>query len=673
MPLQVVIAVLQTPMALPSADTLMHAWRTFQATGVCDEAVIPPPVLRSWQRCVAAKLDPYGACRAIGLPRQFGSSLSDALLAQLRPHMEDLHQFMEGAGFAVLLVDAELTLVELLGDMPIVRMLAELGLSPGASCSESAIGTMAINLALHEALPCQTRGAEHFCVCYHELSCSAAPLFDVSGQAIGVLAVIGHRDAAHTHTLGMVIAAAQALHAQVRNNLLLAETNDHLLELNAAIEAMSEGLIFLDASERISRINSRAAQMLGVVPRSVAGRTLGELIEVPAGLRPALEQRRPINDQEMVFVGRKSSIAVLCSARPLWDRGRRFIGTMVTLRPPESVQRLVQQVVGAQARFRFADIIGESQVMQIAIHHARMAANSHSPVLIEGQHGVGKELFAHAIHNASARANGPFVVLNCAAVPRTLLMGELLGYEGDQHEQSEGRPGKLELAQGGTLLIEEIGALTMEAQTSLLRVMETQNLLRLGSKRVVPMDARIIATSSRNLQREVAMGRFRPELFDRLSEMLITIPPLRDREDDVLLLVDHMLTNLSMRLGKQVLFAPAALAALRAYSWPGNVRELETTLERLLHVTEKSVLTLSDLPPEITQAVPPETLHPPKLPRLYDQQAAAERDVILQAGREAAGHLGLTAERLGISRVTLWRKMKLYGLTKEQLWHAPPP
>jgi transcriptional activator for dhaKLM operon len=659
---------------IPAVDTIHQAWETFQATGTCDEAVVAPPILRSWRRCVAAGLDPRGGCRdlpAEALPA--GEAASQALIALARPYMEDLYQFMEGSGFVVLLADASLTLIELIGDPGIVAALEAAGLGRGASWRETDIGSIALNMAPHEALPWQTRGAEHFCACYHQFACSAAPLFDVAGQAIGVLGVLGHSAAAHAHTLGMVIAAAQALHAQVRNNLLLAETNDHLAELNAAIESMSEGLIFLDAQGNLSRLNSRAGQMLGLSPRSAAGRPLEELIELPAALRPALEQRQLISDQEMVFAGRKGSVAMLCSVRPLWDRGRRFFGAMITLRPPESVHRLVQQVVGAQARFRFADIIGESPAMQAAMRHARIAANSHAPVLLQGEAGVGKELFAHAIHNAGAHPSGPFVALNCAAVPRTLLMGELLGYEGGQPSHAEGRPGKLELAQSGTLLLEEVSALTVEAQTSLLRMMETQNLIRIGGQRIVPMETRIIATSSNDLEREVVEGRFRAELFYRLSVLTIAIPPLRARGDDVLLMIDQILTGLSRRLGKQVLFAPDALAALRAYPWPGNVRELEATLERLLHLTEKSVLTVGDLPSTISQMLPTVGAPEMPMPRLYDRHAAAERDAILRAGRENAGHLGHTAERLGISRATLWRKMKLYGLTKEHFWRSSTP
>jgi transcriptional activator for dhaKLM operon len=658
-------------------DPLRQAWKQFLASGACDEATIAPPILRSWRRCIAAGVDARGSGRGLPTTPEPATDVAHEMLIELaRPYMEDLYQFMEGSGFAVLLADAALTLIEVLGDADILETIQRCGLDQGTSWRENQIGTMALNLALHEALPWQTRGGEHFCERYQQFSCSAAPLFDVAGQAMGVLGVLGRSEAAHAHTLGMVIAAAQALHAQVRNNLLLAETNDHLAELMAAIEAMNEGLIFLDAQGRLSKLNSRAGQMLGLSPRSAAGRPLAELLELPAPLRAALEQRRALNDQELLFAGRKGPLAMLCSVRPLWDRGRRSMGALITLRPPESVQRLVQQVVGAQARFHFADIIGESPPMQAALRHARIAANSQTAVLLQGEAGVGKELFAHAIHNAGTRAGGPFVALNCAAVPRTLLMGELLGYEGGQSSRTEGRPGKLELAQGGTLLLEEISALTVEAQTSLLRVIETQNLIRISGRRIVPVDARIIATSSVNLEREVGEGRLRSELYLRLSVLTIAIPPLRARGDDVLMLLDQLLAGLSRRLGKQVLFAPDALAALRAYGWPGNVRELETVMERLLHVTEKSVLTLADLPPSIAQAFPSAgllgQLGAPPTARLYDRHAAAEREAILRAGRETAGHLGHAAERLGISRATLWRKMKLYDLTKEHFWKITP-
>lgn len=655
-------------------DPTLRAWTAFQKQGSCDEATLAPPIARSWKRSAAAGVDPYATAAPPPPPDLLLDTRQEALIALTQPSMEDLYQFVEGSGFAVLLADAELTLIELIGDRPVLETLQAMGMDRGSSWREECIGTLALNLALHEAVPVQTVSAEHFRVVYHPFACSAAPLFDVDGHAIGVLGVLGRHEAAHAHTLGMVIAAVQAIHAQIRNNLLLAEANEHMAELNAAIEAMSEGLIFLDVKGRLSKINSRAAQMLGLPLRSVAGTPLDELIELPAPLRQAIERRKELNDQEYVLSGRKGPVAALCSVRPVTDRGRRYLGALITLRMPESIHRLVQRVVGAQAQFTFADIVGESPAMQAAVRQARIAATSQEPILLEGEPGVGKRLLAHAIHNGGRRAEGPFVVLDCAAAPRALIMGELLGYEGDQRGERGGerRPGKLELAQGGTLLLDSVNALPVEAQTTLLRAIETQHLIRIGGRRVVTLDTRIIATSEVDMQREVNEGRFRAELHHRLSALYIRVPPLRERGDDVLLLINDFQAANSRRLGKQTLLAPDALAALLGYPWPGNVRELEATLERLLHSTEKSVLTLSDLPLMIARSAPA-ALNTPVTPapiRLHDRHAATEREAILRAGREAAGHLGRVAERLGISRATLWRKMKQYGIEREHFWSS---
>ncbi|NOK60632.1 MAG: hypothetical protein GFH27_549297n232 [Chloroflexi bacterium AL-W] len=657
-----------------SPTTIQQAWHSFTTHGSCDETLVAPPVLRSWMRCAALELDPSYNTEQITKDKALTrNAAQEALLALARPFMEDLYQFVEGSGFAVLLFDTELMLIELIGDDDICESIYHLGLGTGSSWCEHDVGTLAVNLTLHEAIPCQTRGAEHYYAVYQQFACSAAPLFDVQGQAVGSIGVLGPEDSAHQHTLGMVIATAQAIQTQVRNNLLLSEVNDHLSELNAAIEAMSEGMIVLDVQLRVRKMNSRAGHLLSLSPRSAAGRAIDTLIKLPDQLHVALEQRHEFADQELVFGGRKGPVAVICSAHPIWDRGRRYLGALITIRSPETVQRLVQQVVGVQARFTFDDLIGESSAMQAVVRQSRIAAKSYTPVLIQGEVGVGKELCAHAIHNGGMRANEPFVVLNCAAMPRTLLLDELLGYERKQDARNtEGRPGKLELARGGTLMLEEVCELTIEAQTSLLRAIETRSLIRMGGQRVIPLDVRIIATTDHDLEIDVAEGRFRADLFYRLSVLTIHIPPLRVRGNDILMIIDRLLSGMNQHMGKQVLLAPEALAALVAYMWPGNVRELETTLERLLHMTEKHVLTLDDLPRAIVQKVSPATEISPSAhpPRLYDRHAIAERDAILRAGRETAGHLGRTAQRLGVSRATLWRKMKLYGIQKDQFWQS---
>jgi transcriptional activator for dhaKLM operon len=337
------------------------------------------------------------------------------------------------------------------------------------------------------------------------------------------------------------------------------------------------------------------------------------------------------------------------------------------LRPSQSVHLLVQRVVGAQARFTFRDIIGQSPVLRQALHHAHMAANGTGSVLLRGEPGVGKELFAQAIHNASARSTGPFVSLNCAAVPRPLLAGELFGEEGDPlRPATHGRPGRIELAQGGMLYLEDVDVLPPELQTSLLRAIEMRRIIRSAGTLPLPIDVRIAATVGADFERQVHEGRFRPDLAARLSAFSFEVPPLRRRGDDLLLLASQLLLLLGERLGRQVALAPEALQALRGYGWPGNVRELELTLERALAASEKSVIGLDDLPPAIARGVAP--LEPPPAPTLDEHHRLSERDAIVRAGREAAGHLGRAALLLGISRATLWRKMERHGLSKADFY-----
>jgi transcriptional regulator with PAS, ATPase and Fis domain len=371
----------------------------------------------------------------------------------------------------------------------------------------------------------------------------------------------------------------------------------------------------------------------------------------------------------LLWQGRKGAVSAICGVRPVWDSGRRYLGALISLRPTRSVQQLIQRVVGARAQLTFRDMIGQSPAMLQALHQAHMAAGSSSCVLLRGEPGVGKEIMAQAIHNASARAGGPFISLNCAAVPRPLLAGELFGREGDQQGAGQpGRPGRIELAHGGVLYLEQVGALPFELQTALLRAIEMRRTIRSGGSRPLPIDLRVIVTGT-DLDRLVQEGRFRPDLAARLSAFVVDIPPLRQRGDDLLLLASHFLLLLGERLGRQVALDPDALQALRAYPWPGNVRELELTLENLLQSGEKSVLTRDDLPTALARAGAP--LELPPAPTLADSHEVSEREAILRAGRQAIGHLGRTAALLGISRATLWRKMARHGISRSDFWSQP--
>lgn len=620
-----------------------------------------PPILRSLERCRALGLPSGTPPRRTALPL---TPSQQRLLTLARSSIEDLYQLLDRPGFAVLLADAGALALDLAGDRDIVQIAFNSGLQPPVDLSETSIGTNAVDLALREAQPFQTTGDEHYNLRLRRLTIAAAPIFDAEGQLLGALAILSIGATSHPYALGLAIAAAQALHNQLRAEHLLADANDQLAELYATLETISEGLIFIGAGGEIRRINRRAAELLGVNPRAVPGHALERVLVPPKAVQLALHSRSELSDQELLWQGHQAALPAFTSIRPVWDNARRYLGALITLRPAQSFHRLVQQVVGAQAQFTFRDIIGQSPAMVQALHHAHLAANGEGSVLLRGEPGVGKELVAQAIHNAGRRSGGPFVRVNCSAVPRPLLGPELFGIEGALRPlEPGGRPGKIELAGSGTLYLEEVDTLPFDLQTALLRVIEMRRMLRTGSTRPIPVDVRIVATATADLDHLVSEGRFRADLAARLSVFTVDIPPLRVRGDDLLLLIGHLLLMLGERAGRPIAFAPDALQALRAYPWPGNVRELEVTLERLIQSSEKSVLTLEDLPPTIGFGALPIDL--PQVPTLANHQDLSERDAIIRTGRRMAGHLGRTAAQLGISRTTLWRKMQQHGISRE--------
>ncbi|MFV9506995.1 MAG: sigma-54-dependent Fis family transcriptional regulator [Oscillochloridaceae bacterium umkhey_bin13] len=619
-----------------------------------------PPILRSLRRCQGYDL----AMESYPPPAPALTAAHQQLLALARPNIEDLYQLIDRPGFAVLLADAAAVAIDLEGDAELVQLAQVAGLVPPVQLDERVAGTNAIDLALREAQPVQTAGDEHHLACLRSLALAAAPIFAAGGQPVGALAIITQAKAAHPHSLGLAIAAAQALHQQLRSDQLLSEANDQLAELYASLEAISEGLIFVGPGGEIRRINSRAAGLLGMSVRTASGRLLDSLLSVPPLVATALTRCAELIEQEIFWPTKHGSLGLICAVRPVWDPGRRYLGALISLRPPQSIHQLVRRVVGAEARFTFSDVIGQSAAMRQALRQAHLAANATGGLLLHGEPGVGKEIFAQAIHNASTRAGGPFVGLNCAAVPRPLLADELFGIEGDPLRPGQlGRPGKLELAQGGVLYLEDVGALPPELQTALLRAIEMRRIMRSGGRRPLPIDVRVFATAGPDLERQVKEGRFRGDLLARLSSLEVHIPPLREREDDLLLLINHLLQLIGEREGRQVAVAPDALQVLRAYAWPGNVRELELVLERTLAGSEKSVISRDDLP--VSMALLATPLAGVPTPRLDESNHLSEREAILRAGRQAGGHLGRTATLLGISRATLWRKMVRYGLSRD--------
>jgi DNA-binding NtrC family response regulator len=310
-----------------------------------------------------------------------------------------------------------------------------------------------------------------------------------------------------------------------------------------------------------------------------------------------------------------------------------------------------------RARVEVAGLVAQSAGMQQVLDLARRVAQVDSTVLITGESGVGKERVARMIHDESSRSAGPFVAINCGAVPETLLESELFGHaRGSFTGATQDRPGLFEAANGGTLLLDEIGEVPPAMQVKLLRVLQEREVRRVGENRARPIDVRLLAATHRDLAEEIHAARFRQDLYYRLRVVEIRVPTLRERRDDILPLARTFLAEVSARLGRKVTgIAPAAAHQLLRYAWPGNVRELENAVERATVLTTGSPIEVADLPQEIGLAVP-DRFAPGEVKSLAD----VERDYITAVLRAEGGNRTRAAAALGIGAATLYRKLKAY-------------
>ena len=517
--------------------------------------------------------------------------------------------------------------------------------------------------------PVQVVGAEHYFKWQHNLTCSAAPIHEVRGRIVGVLAIAAQREQTHCHTLTAVMAAARAISNQLQAESYLHEANRRLAELKGVFGAITEGVMSWNQDGDIIHINAQAGNILRIKPQAVTGRPLAQVLQLPSVIAEATRQGKVLRDVEASFQVNDHTADCLISLQPIYEGLRGPLGYIVTLRPIERVHRLVHRLVGTQATLTLDDVQGDSAAIRRVRRQARMAARGTAPVLLRGEGGVGKNPMARAIHNLSDRAERPFIAINCLAMPHELIASELLGYEGGAFSDAlaEGRPSKFELADGGTLFLDEVESLPLEMQAALQQVIETDHVMRLGGTRAIPIDVRIIAATSADLEERVAEGSFRSDLFYRFGVFIIDLPPLRERIEDVPILVERFLARITQKMDIAAFITDKALEVLSQYPWPGNVRELEQVLERAVAASTDGMIRTQDLPQAVRQgrSWPPGVLRPQPVLSITE----AEREAIIRAGWACQGQVTTMAQQLGISRTTLWRKMKRYDITPQDFKH----
>ncbi|MDH3637442.1 MAG: sigma-54-dependent Fis family transcriptional regulator [Gammaproteobacteria bacterium] len=619
------------------------------------DTMINRQIVYSWKRCLvdygltpSDNPDPYVLSRAQITERQ---DRADQLLQLGRVEMANLYQQIAGSGFAVILTDGEGAVLHYVGDPRFSKTAARAGLQVGSIWNEEIQGTNGMGTCLVEQKPLVVHHNEHFLPRNTVLTCSAAPIFDPYHNLVGVLDASSESKLAQQHTVALVNMSAQA----IENRLFLsAFTRAHLLRFHSRSEFVStlgEGIVAFDDSGKVQAANRNALFQLGwqAQPELMIGQNIEQIFDVRV---PSLIEK----GQSHIF-----HPAPIRASRD----GRRFFAI---IQPAEHGSSKFGYCPQMPARAPSVVKPGELTLKELSSGDPRMAENAvratkildlDIPIMLYGETGTGKDVFGKALHMSSRRGQKPFVAINCAAIPETLIESELFGYKPGAFTGAsrQGSRGKILQANGGTLFLDEIGDMPLNLQARLLRVLEEKEVAPLGGEKTVEVDVHVISATHRDLDRLIASGEFREDLFYRLNGMCLTMPALRDRTDKRTLIV--RLLELEFGPGK-VEVEEDALHCLESYDWPGNIRQLRNVLRTGVMLCHNNSLSLKDIPDDIRCGgrSAANTANAPGTPL-----ANAERNAILATLEEAHWNVTKAAKKLNVSRNTLYRKMKRYTIT----------
>ncbi|MBE3128321.1 MAG: sigma 54-interacting transcriptional regulator [Actinobacteria bacterium] len=471
----------------------------------------------------------------------------------------------------------------------------------------------------------------------------------------------------HKHTLGMVVGIANTIESALKIEKKVNELEINNEFLNTIIESISDVLIVMDKEGRITHLNSIAMEILGKKYSEAIGLPINRLIKTNFPLLDILKSRKRYLEREinvMPFYSKESS-QYLLTEKLVEDSEGKSQGIMALFKEMRKVHRLVGGIIGANSRLNFSNIIGNNKKLKKALSLAKVASISSCKILIQGESGTGKEIFAQAIHNYSNRQNKPFIAINCAAIPRDLVESELFGYEEGAFTGARrgGRPGKFELAEGGTLFLDEIESMPLDAQPKLLRVLESNQLMRIGGNKIIPIDVRIISSTNKDLLLAVKEGNFREDLLYRINTVTVDIPPLRERKDDIPILAKYICDKIGRRINKNnIEIDKKVLEVLCEHNWPGNIRELENALESAIILSKNSKITIE----VISENIKPFKSN--NLDSKEDREGNSlidiEKEAIFKVLKEAKGNITKASRALGIDRSTLYRKIKKYKISE---------
>jgi transcriptional regulator of acetoin/glycerol metabolism len=646
------------------------AWERFLTTSDANAEVHVRGIIeQSWRRSAKFGVDARGrGSTSVMAPSDIDVLRfeNEDLLASARQTFLRVAETLSDAGTMAIITDFRGVILEVGGDRKTIDAAHNIRLEIGAAWDEQDTGTNGIGTALATGQMTVVNAHEHFCEGVKAWACVGAPIISpIDGRILGVVDFSGPHDIFQRHNIALAMVSAK--HIELALTEKIRTERMQLLETSLGKiprVGISDGIVIVDRFGQVIHHDQTAASNLrrmSAIDRLEKGDRILDLDGSTSGFDLAERLPTELKNHDVL---------------PLTMDGK-IRGAMLVIGPRQrSASETIARTSSAARLTRVPEIIGQSPAILEAIDRTERAAQGRTAILIEGETGVGKELFARHVHKvAFPSEKEPFVAFNCGAVSKELIGGELFGHAAGAFTGAtrDGRAGRFEAASGGTLSLDEIGEMPLDLQPYLLRALEEEVIYRLGESKGRPVNVRLVASTNRNLRSDVDEGRFRKDLYFRISAIKITIPPLRDRLDDFELLLDHFNRRLADKYTIAPLtLAPEAMDILRRYSWPGNVRELRNLVESAMFMTKGSILRVCELPDDILRATTSDrtALGPDKTSsRSFPTDegdhegrtlAVSERHMIERAMQETAGNIKVVAQRLGVSVSTIYRKLSQY-------------
>lgn len=648
---------------------LRQARELFFDRGEMPEGLVNPLIIRSWERCRRFGLTQSGYFPSIdSLDRvalKTEQERNRYLLLQGRPIMEHVFEQIRESGSMVVLADANGLLLETVGDPDFVDRADRITLSAGASWDENLRGTNAIGTALAEELPTEVLGGEHFLEDNGFLTCCASPIFGPDGRLIGILNISGDYRVQKHHTMGLVRLSSLTVEKRLFESI---HARDILVCFHTSPDYLGspkEGMAAVSADGQVLAISRNGLSILGIRQVDAVRRDFSMVFE--SNLSALVDRMRsnPQGNCELTVNGKTIHVQLRGQLPPLSVAGRVYDEA-----PARGVRRPEAPIQTPPPAITLDTLNTGDARLQAAIDRARRILGRDIPILIQGESGAGKEIFAKGFHNSGPRQAGAFVALNCASIPETLIESELFGYTGGAFTgaRKEGSPGKIQQAHGGTLFLDEIGDMPLNLQARLLRVLQERCVTPLGSTRSIQVDISLVCATHRRLREEVARGTFREDLYYRLNGLCVTLPALRERTD-----IRQMVAKLAAaetRGQESVRFSESALQAMEKYDWPGNIRQLFNAIRVAIALLDEgeTLITECHLPEELFEvnsfaggSSAASVASDPWAAAPLEGSAGSLEEIGRQAAMRtleaAGGNISAAARQLGISRNTLYRKL----------------